>query len=437
MSLWGTSPLLNMRQKTSQYQRILLKLALTPQMKQSIKLLGMATKDLVEYVETAVATNPFLKKEFDRRSAPRVEEDTRPVIPQKEDQRLSLISQIRMMDLKGKALEAAEYLTYEMDDNGYIPVELEEVADALSVDMAEVEKALEVIQSMDPPGIGARDVQECLQLQLKRKGKKNSIEYAIVTEFINELARNDVDKISKALNASKEKVRDAIDNVKKLNPRPASTILAEEAPEVIPDLIAEVKDKNINLMLNRDWLPQLGFYNPYENQPEIAKDIQAKKFIKENMDSAKILIDNLKRREETMYKVASYILGFQIEGLMEGKHEVKSLTLRDVATALNMHHSTISRTVSNKYIQIDNEVMPLKSFLSKGVEKEGGEIISKANIKKKIEAIIKNEDKTHPLNDENIRKRLEAEGIKIERRTIAKYRNSLRILPAYLRKKVE
>lgn len=420
-------------------------------MKQSIKLLGMATKDLVEYVETAVATNPFLKKEFGAKGAGTYagsrtsrktdsaseEYDYRTNIPQQEDQRLSLISQIRMMDLKGKALEAAEYLIYEMDDNGYIPVELEEVADALSVDMSEVEKALEVIQSMDPPGIGARDVQDCLQLQLKRKGKKNSIEYAIVTEFINELARNDVDKISKALNVSKEKVRDAIDNVKKLNPRPASTILAEEAPEVIPDLIAEVKDKNINLMLNRDWLPQLGFYNPYENQPEIVKDAQAKKFIKENMDSAKILIDNLRRREETIYKVASYILSFQIEGLMEGKHEVKSLTLRDVATALNMHHSTISRTVSNKYIQIDNEVMPLKSFLSKGVEKEGGEIISKANIKKKIEAMIKNEDKAHPLNDENIRKRLEAEGIRIERRTIAKYRNTLRILPAYLRKKVE
>jgi len=155
------------------------------------------------------------------------------------------------------------------------------------------------------------------------------------------------------------------------------------------------------------------------------------------MDSAKILIDNLKRREETIYKVASYILGFQIEGLIEGKHEVKSLTIKDVATALNLHPSTISRTVSNKYIQIDDEVMPLKSFLSKGVEKEGGEIISKANIKKKIEAMIKDEDKTHPLNDDNIRKGLEAEGIRIERRTIAKYRTSLRILPAYLRKKVE
>lgn len=406
-------------------------------MKQSIKLLGMATKDLVEYVETAVAANPFLKKEFGRRNASPVKQDSRSNIPAQENQRLSLISQIRMLDLKGKALEAAEYLIYEMDDNGYIPVELAEVADALSADMAEVEKALEVIQSMDPPGIGARDVQECLQLQLKRKGKKNSIEYTIATEFINELARNDVDKISKALNVSKEKVRDAIDNIKKLNPRPASTILAEEAPEVIPDLIAEVKDKNINLMLNRDWLPQLGFYNPYENQPEIAKDAQAKKFIKENTDSAKLLIDNLRRREETIYKVANYILSFQIEGLIEGRHEVKSLTLRDVATALNMHHSTISRTVSNKYIQIDNEVMPLNSFLSKGVEKEGGEIISKANIKKKIETMIKNEDKAHPLNDENIRKRLEAEGIRIERRTIAKYRNSLRILPAYLRKKVE
>jgi len=409
-------------------------------MRQSIKLLGMATKDLVEFVDAAVESNPFLKKSkgdvplgdtplrdgFDRTAN----------IRQVDNPRLSLISQIRMLGLKPRMTEVAEYLIYEMDDNGYIPDDPEELSEALSADEEEIEEALEIIQGMDPPGIGARDVQECLQLQLERSGKKKSLEYDIVTGFIGELARNDVDKISEELDADKEKVRHAIDNIKKLNPRPASTILSKEAPRVIPDLIAEVKDKKINLMLNRDWLPQLGFYNPYADEPEITKDGEAKKFIKENMCAAKVLIDNLKRREETIYKVTDYILTFQLQGDVSLGDTPLSLTLKEVAAALNLHPSTISRAISNKYVQIDNEVKPLTAFLSKGVQKKDGEIISKANIKKKIETIIKNEDKAKPINDESIRKQLEAEGIRIVRRTIAKYRNSLRILPAYLRKKL-
>lgn len=424
-----------MRNKLIHNQKILLKLALSPQMRQSIKLLGMATKDLVEFVEAAVESNPFLKKEYAGKAADGYDRTAN--IRQEDNPRLSLISQVRMLGLKGRMSEIAEYLIYEMDDNGYITDDPEELAEALSANVEEIEETLEIIKGMDPPGIGARDIQECLQLQLERSGRKKSLEYTIVSEFINELAKNDVDRVSKGLNADKEKVRNAISNIKKLNPRPASTILSKEAQTVIPDLIAEVKDKNINLMLNRDWLPQLGFYNPYEDETEIAKDGEAKKFIKENMGAAKVLIDNLKRREETIYKVTDYVLSFQISGLKEGKHEVKSLTIKDVASALNLHASTISRAISNKYVQIDNEVMPLTAFLSKGVHKKNGEVISKTNIKKKIETIINNEDKIHPLSDEKIRKRLEIEGIKMERRTIAKYRESIRILPAYLRRKAE
>ncbi len=433
-----------MKLKFAQYPKMLLKMALTPKMMQSVKLLGMATKDLHEYVESAVAANPFLKKEFDKKEAERykkalssAEYDHAANIRQEENPRLSFISQVRLLGLKDKALEIAEYLIYEMDDNGYITVDLEQMADELSADMNEIEKILGIIQGMEPPGIGARDVRECLQLQLKRAGREDSLEHSIVTGFINELAKNDIDKISKALNADKGNVRKAINNIKKLNPRPASSVLGREIAKVIPDLIVEIKNKNINLILNRDWLPHLRFYNPYESEVKITEDAEAKKFIKENMDSAKYLIDNLKRREDTIYKVADYILNFQLEGLIEGKKEVKSLTIKDVALALSLHTSTISRTISNKYVQIDNEVMPLKALLSKGMRKQDGEITSKAAVKKKIEILVKNENRARPLSDEAIKRELEKEGIVIKRRTIAKYRNSLRILPAYLRKKID
>ena len=276
-----------MKPKFSQYQKLLQKMALTPRMVQSIKFLSMSTKDLHEYVETAVEANPFLKKEFDRERAERyrARQRAKPVtdeydytanIRQKENPRSPLVSQIRVMGLTDKALEIAEYLIYEMDDNGYITVDLEGVADELSVDIDEVERVLGVIQRMEPAGIGARNVQECLELQLERKGKKDSLEYRIVTEFINELARNDIERISKSLNIDKEKARKAVDALKKLNPRPASSILTKETAAVIPDLIAEVKEGSIKLRLNRDWLPNIGFHNPYESEPAVVQDLESK-----------------------------------------------------------------------------------------------------------------------------------------------------------------
>lgn len=413
-------------------------MALTPQMKQSITLLAMSTYDINEYIETALSANPFLKKEI---TAPKKKSsddyDYIANIKQRENPRLSLISQIKTIGLTDKLSEIAEYLIYEMDDNGYITIDLEEAAGSLSVDIEDAKKALLAIQGMEPAGIGARDVTECLKLQLERLGKENSLEYAIVTEFIGELAKNDIDKISKKLNTDKKNIQNAINNIKKLNPRPASNMLSEEVQKVVPDLIAEVGRQRINLQLNKDWLPCLKFHNLYENEPGVAEDPAAKKFIKENMEQAKVLIDNLKRREDTIFKVADYILNFQKDNFINEGSEIKSLTIKDVAEKLNLHPSTISRAISNKYIQIDNEVMPIGSLLSKGVRKQDGEITSKIAIKKKIESIIKNEDKSSPLTDDQIKDILGKEDIAVKRRTIAKYRNFLHILPTYLRKKIK
>ena len=419
-------------------------MALTPQMRQSMQILTMSAKELSEYIDSLTEKNPLLQKQFDKKtplsSSVRTNIDTSKdyadkTIAHDEDPRLSLLSQLRMLNLDDKAMEIAEYLIYEMDDNGYIQVGAEEAAHDLSSDIDEVEYVLSIIQGMEPAGIGARDAKESLQLQLKRKGRNKSLEYNIVTDFINELARNDVKKISNSLNIDKDIVLKAIKNIKKLNPRPASTMLAKNSEPVIPDLIARIKDKDVYLELNREWVPRLRLYNPYENKLEVIKDPEAKEFLKKNISEAKGLIDNLKRREETMCRVADYILKLQKDSIKKDISQIKSLTISDVAKALSVHPSTISRTVSNKYIQIDDKVVALNTLLSHGIKKENGELTSKTSVKGRIRGFVASEDKARPLSDESIKTRLESEGITIKRRKVAKYRESLQILPTYLRRK--
>lgn len=328
-------------------------------------------------------------------------------------------------------------MIFEMDDNGYITMEPEEAARDLGVDIEDVQECLEAIQGLEPAGIGAADITECLQLQLKRKDMESSLEYKIVSSYLAEVAREDIERIAKALKADKEAVKRAIATIKKLNPRPASTILSEQSEKVIPELIARFEKNKVRLELNRGTIPGLKLYNPYENDFNIIKDPQARQFMKENINAAKNLIDNLKRREDTVCKVANYILNFQRDNLTKDKHDIKTLAIKDVAKAIKFHPSTISRAISHKYIKVNDKVISLNSLMSHGMKKENGEIQSKTAVKMKIEALVKGEDDSSPLTDDAIVDRLKAGGIVLSRRTVAKYRLALRILPAYLRKKVK
>ncbi|MDB4349539.1 RNA polymerase factor sigma-54 [Omnitrophica bacterium] len=434
-----------MKHKLSIYHRMQQRLTLTPLMRQSMRVLNMSTKELNEYISSLLEQNPFLQKRLDKNTRGKDYAVTRDNdkavdyannrLSRDEDPRLLLVSQLKMVGLNDKALEIAEYLIYEMDDNGYIQVDMEEAARDLFVTPDIVEKVVAAIQEMEPVGIGARDAQECLELQLKRMGKEETLEYTIVSDFINELARNDAEKIAETLDIDKKEVAAAIKKIKRLNPKPASTLLAKNAEPVIPDLIAKMRDNDLFMELNREWVPQLRLYNPYEDKLEVIKDPEVKEFLKKNMDDAKGLIDNLKRREETMCRVADYILKHQKESLSGDISQIKSLTISVVAKDLKMHPSTISRTVSNKYIQINDKVVPLKSLLSHAIKKENGELASKTSVKSRIKEMVSAEDKNKPLSDNTIRMKLEDEGIVIKRRTVAKYRESLRILPTHLRRR--
>jgi RNA polymerase sigma-54 factor len=432
-----------MKHNLSQSQRFLQKMSLTPQMRQSLNILAMSVSDLIEYIDFAVTQNPFLKKLIDERKSFDKYKGEYHLLPDKAikqdlDPRHALLSQVKMSGLTDDMLEIAEYLIYEMDDNGYITTDMEEAAEDLGVDAEEVSECLSLIQDMEPAGIGAEDIKECLQLQLKRKGKENSLEWRIVESFLSEVAQENIEKIAKELEVDKTKVKEAVGSIKKLNPRPASTILAKESNAVIPELMAKVDEKKVRLELNRGSVPDLKLYNPYANDFDIIKDPEARKFMQENINAAKGLIDNLKRREDTMCKVADYILNFQKDAISKDIHHIKSLTIKEVAHATKFHPSTISRVVSNKYIQVNDNVMPLKSLLSHSVKHVNGEPRSKASVKKTIETLVKNEDPSCPASDREICRVLrDAGGINISRRTVAKYRSSMRILPTHLRKKVE
>ena len=428
-----------MNNKFSQQAKFLQKMTLTPQMKHSIQLLGMSVMELNDYIDSVLASNPFLEKHAVKQSnrmnglaSPDFKDDMQ--IKDEVNPREFLLSQVRTLNLGEKELEIAEYLIYELDDSGYIKADSDAIAQDLFTDEETVEGVLAAIQTLDPPGIGARDIKECLQIQLARLGKETSLEYTIVTNYLSDVAINDIPRIANFLDTDKAIIQKCVDFIRTLNPRPGSTLLSKGADKIIPDLTAKFTDKKVRLELNRESIPRLRLYNPYENKLDVIKDPQAKEFLKENMGAANQLLDNIKRREETMCRVAEYILNHQKENCVVRSQDIKTLTLKDVADALGLHRSTISRAASNKFIQIGAEVICLKSFFSDGMKKENGEITSKAGVKNRIKKLVNEENKAKPISDKIIRDILAQEGIVLERRTIAKYRESLRILPRHLRK---
>lgn len=415
-------------------------------MRHSIQLLGMSVKDLSEYIESILASNPCLKKLSEVRASrtksssfdahdPDAPDEGVNLIEQSVDPYQGLVSQARMMDLDDKEMKIVEYLIYELDENGYMTSSLEDAAHNLSTSLEDVDHCLDILQSMDPPGIGAQDVRECLLIQLKRAGKEGSVEYRIVEDVLGEVAQNDTASIALKLGVAESAASKAVAAIKKLNPRPASTLLSVKSIEVTPELKATVDKQKVRIEINRGTLPQLKIYNPYENNLDIIKDPEAREFLKTNMDLARTLVDNLKRREDTVCKVADYILSFQKEYLLNRTDSLRCLTISDVAKEVGFHPSTISRAVSNKYVLVNGKTMALSSLLSHAVKKSDGAMASKSSIKTRIIQLVSAEDRSSPLSDDTIQKRLADEGIVLTRRTITKYRTALKILPTHLRKK--
>ena len=297
---------------------------------------------------------------------------------------------------------------------------------------------ISLIQGFDPAGVGARDVRESLLLQLISRGDEASLQYRIVDEHFEELINRHITEIAKTIGIKPIEVQDAADSISQLDPKPGLKYSTAPEEYVIPDLIVELIDGDYMVFANDTSLPRLRISQAYR---EVAKDKKAftgenKEFIANKLNSANWMIQAIEQRRQTMLKVMTFIVGRQREFFERGVQYLKPLTLREVADHIQMHESTVSRVTNKKFVQTPRGVYSLKYFFSTGLSTMSGDDISARGVRDKIKTLVAHEDPKKPLTDQALVNLLEEDGVKIARRTVAKYRDQLDILPARMRKRV-
>lgn len=450
------------------------KLLMTPELRQAIAILQMSTLELGEHIQKEMEENPFLDEkepeevpEQEKREAEAEAEANNALeqwmeyhsdrdygyMPQEREEeksfenyvtsRPSLVEhlefQLRMLSRDDQDLPIGEYLIGSIDDNGYLTVELAEVAARLEVPEARVEKVLKMIHSFHPHGVGARDLSECLMIQLCHYGKNDPIITEIVQNYLEDIGRGRLNRIAQALNVSVQEVQEICDLIRTLDPKPGLQYSnSEQVKYIKPDIFVEKIDGEYVVIVNDFQFPRLTINRTYEKilrQPE-AFSQEARQYLEEKMGSAMWLIKSIEQRRMTLYKVARCIVDIQKDFLDNGIAFLKPLTLREVADIVEVHESTVSRATTNKYMETPQGLYELKYFFSTGVQcRRGGERISARSIKKQIEEMVAQEDPTQPLSDEQIAQNLQEQGISISRRTIAKYRNELGIASTIIRRR--
>ncbi len=331
-------------------------------------------------------------------------------------------------------LEAAEF--EEEEDRGEEERELESLFHPY--EMVEVEEMLATIQTFDPPGIGARDLRESILIQLTRKDLQDSLPAALVEEHFTDLINHRWVEIAKARGITPLEVQDAADEIAKLDPKPGLRHSSDPERYVIPDLIVEKVDGEYMVFANDTSLPRLRLSRAYR---EVAREKgkftgENKEFISSKLNSANWMIQAIEQRRQTMLKVMSFIVDRQRAFFEKGVQHLRPLTLREVAEHIEMHESTVSRVTNDKFVQTPRGVFSLKFFFSSGLSTTSGEDISARGVKAKIQTLVDEENPKRPLTDQAIVNLLKSEGVNIARRTVAKYRDQLGILPARMRKRV-
>ncbi len=363
-----------------------------------------------------------------------------------------LLEQLTVTELGGRDVEIAEFIIGNIDDRGYLTCTTAEIAEAIQIPEADVERVLEVIQGFEPPGVGARDLRECLLIQLEQRREEEGAEVALqmVREHMEDLSKRRFSRILKALLISNDDLRTAMELVEKLHPAPGfltgrsdySGLLTFDTddPYVIPDLIVEKSGGDWVVSLTDGNLPSLRINSSYAGLLGLGdgrgkgKD-EVRTYVSRKLNDARWLINAINQRRATMLKVAEYIVRAQLPFFEGGPGHLKPMVLQDAADAVEMHVSTISRVSNGKYMQTPQGVFELKYFFDGRVHREDGEDVSARSVKEKIAALIDEEDKAEPLSDQEIADKLGGEGLQIARRTVAKYRDQLRINSQRYRKK--
>ncbi len=348
-----------------------------------------------------------------------------------------LMWQLTHIELDEKEFEIADFIIGNLDGHGYLKIDVDDICQECKCDIESAKAILDVVQNIDPPGIAARDIRECLLLQLDRNGLWLSLAYQIVRDHMNLLEVRNYKKIAKQTGATVRKVMKAIEVITDLTPYPGNEFSNEQVKYVVPDVYVHKVDDEYIIQLNNDGLPKLELSKDYIEmiKQKNALNTESRGYLREQLRSADWFIKSIQQRQRTIYKVMKSLLKFQ-RGFFEfGPGYLKPLILRDVAEDISMHESTVSRVTSNKYAHTPQGIYELKYFFSTAVATTDGDVVAAESIRNRIRQLIGGEDPVKPLSDNKISGLLEQENIKVARRTVAKYRDQLKILPVKHRRK--
>lgn len=346
-----------------------------------------------------------------------------------------LLSQLGSTNLDAEARKLAELIIGNIDDSGFLTSSPEEMAETTGIPEREIISVLSVIQSFHPVGVGAQNLVECLLIQLRRLGKQGTLEWRIVERHMNALARHKFPEIARRLGTTVDQVQQAARFISTLSPRPGQIFSADPHNYVLPDVTIEKIEGEYTIMLNNEQIPHLRISNVY-------KDLMAKprggdgsrEYVREKIRSGKFLIKSIHQRQETISNIARQILERQMEFFENGPSHLRPMTMSQVADAVGVHETTVSRAISGKYVSTPHGVFEMKYFFTPGYQRDDGTSVSNTSVKEALMDLVRNEDPKYPLSDKEIVDTLSERGIPIARRTVAKYRNELGILPSNMRR---
>ena len=347
-----------------------------------------------------------------------------------------LMSQLRMSVTSPEELKIGEFIIGSLDENGFLTCAVDEIAGFTGSDPKLVQQVLDVIKTLDPPGVGAADLRECLLIQLDQQGLSDSLAARLIDGHLDDLLEKRYREIARNLKRTVKEIQAAADVVAGLDPRPGARYSAEEPRYIVPDLIVDKVEDGYVVQLNDRNIPRLRVSRAYKDILTGARKKSKKEedYVKKKLDSARWLIRTIDQRRRTMVRVMQAILDAQRNFFDKGVEHLKPLTLQQIANVVGMHESTVSRVTNGKYVQTPRGVYELKYFFSPGLKTDNGEDASSKRIKARIQEMVETEDKKKPLSDQDIAARLKADGFSVARRTVAKYRDQLGILRARMRK---
>jgi RNA polymerase sigma-54 factor len=347
-----------------------------------------------------------------------------------------LMDQARESDLTEEQQGVAELIIGNIDDYGYLKATVEEISAANNLPVEKIAEVLKVIQTFDPPGVGAVDLRQCLMIQLERKGQQETLEYRIVRDFMEALGKRRIPEIARGTGHDVDDVQESLGKIARLEPRPGRAYLPDAEQYVSPEVFVTKVGDDFTVATNNDNVPHLRISNVYKDlMSQGENNAEVKNYIREKIRAGKFLIKSLHQRQQTIGNIGREIVKRQRDFMEKGVAYLKPMTMAQIADVVGVHETTVSRAVSGKYMETPQGIFEMKFFFTAGLQTTGGgETVSNTSVKDMISEIFKAEDSAKPLSDQEVVRMLGEKGITIARRTVAKYRDELNILPSNLRK---